>query len=333
MSVRIASRQDDHLTQQLRDGLNMARANLNWLTQRSCLPNEADTRRALIDPVLDGLGWPMRGMGHVFFEHPLNTKDKLDYVLSRTEVPDATQARRSGVVVEAKSAGEILRERDYGQLASYMTQMAVPWGVLTNGRTWALVDGSKHLELARDRVIWSVDLGDWNAALTAAREWRSISFSDDAEQAIDDHDRDLLTDGSGGADDTAWTHYIAPPSRGARAILSPNADGSLARLRENADGTFDILAGSFVLSQLAKSLRDKKRRHDLERVLAGRRLGRAQMDASHAGLLMLTQHLRGLSPSAAAAIVLGRVANGHVEGRQHNTADGRNDKDILLRQM
>ena len=324
--------QDGQSAHRLHDSLEMVRANLDWLTQRSFLPNEADTRRALIDPVLDGLGWPMRGMGHVFFEHPLNTKDKLDYVLSRIEVPDATEARRSGIVVEAKSAGETLRERDYGQLASYMTQMAVPWGVLTNGRTWVLIDGSKHLELARDRVVWSLDLGDWKAALSATREWRSISFSDDAEQAIDDHDRDLVADGTGGGDDAAWTHYIAPPSRGARAILPPNADGTLARLRESADGTFDILAGSFVMPQLAESLRDTRRRHDLERVLAGRRLGRAQTDPTHANLLMLRKDLRGLSPSAAAAIVLGRVANGHVEGRQHNTTDGRNDKDILIRE-
>ena len=309
----------------------MARANLDWLAQRSCLPNEADTRRALIDPVLDGLGWPMRSMGHVFFEHPLNTRDKLDYVLSRIEVRDATEARRNGVVVEAKAAGEALRERDYGQLASYMTQMAVPWGVLTNGRTWALVDGSKHLELARDRVVWSLDLGDWTHTMSSMREWRSISFSDDAEQAIDDHDHDLVAEGAGGDDDATWTHYIAPPSRGSRAILPPSADGSLARLRENADGTFDILAGSFLMAHLARSLRDKKRRHDLERVLAGRRLGRAHMDSPQADVLMIRQDIRGLSPSTAAAIVLGRIANGHVEGRQHNTADGRNDKDILLR--
>lgn len=112
------------------------------------LSNEAMTRRYVVDPVLEGLGW--HGLSRVRVEQ--TTLDgRPDYTLLHDGTPT--------ISVEAKAAGRSLTRGDIQQLARYCYQdTGVPYGVLTNGAQWVLFDPFLQGRPFAERVIWEIDL-------------------------------------------------------------------------------------------------------------------------------------------------------------------------------
>ena len=103
--------------------------------------DEQNTRRKLIEPLLELLGWNMLSP-EVELEYSIQmgvgTK-KVDYALTLEETPV--------VFVEAKGVDSSITDSHRSQLKSYMRQTGVDWGLLTNGVQLELLKRKK----GRDR--------------------------------------------------------------------------------------------------------------------------------------------------------------------------------------
>ncbi|MCU4799749.1 type I restriction enzyme HsdR N-terminal domain-containing protein [Halobacteria archaeon HArc-gm2] len=91
--------------------------------------DEQNTRRKIIEPLLELLGWDMLS-AEVELEYSVQMgvgKKKVDYALELEDTPV--------VFVEAKGADTSLTSGHRDQLTSYMRQTGVDWGMLTNGTT------------------------------------------------------------------------------------------------------------------------------------------------------------------------------------------------------
>lgn len=90
--------------------------------------DEQNTKRKLIEPLIDRLGWDILS-SEVELEYSVQmgsgTK-KVDYALKLEDTPV--------VFVEAKGCDTDLQQRHRDQLGSYMRQVGVEWGILANGR-------------------------------------------------------------------------------------------------------------------------------------------------------------------------------------------------------
>lgn len=93
--------------------------------------SEYDTRRVLIEPLLQALGWDVHDPGVVRAE--LSTAGgRVDYAL--------LVDRRPAVFIEAKSLNSSLPVKDAAQLVGYGATEGVRWGVLTDGADYKLYD-------------------------------------------------------------------------------------------------------------------------------------------------------------------------------------------------
>lgn len=99
------------------------------LLESSPQMDEQNTRRKLIEPLLEVMGWEMLSP-EVQLEYSVQmgvgTK-KVDYALELEDTPV--------VFVEAKGADTSITSGHRDQLTSYMRQTGVDWGMLTNGTT------------------------------------------------------------------------------------------------------------------------------------------------------------------------------------------------------
>lgn len=108
--------------------------------------NEQNTRRKIIEPLLELLGWDMLSTD-VELEYSVQmgvgTK-KVDYALMLEDTPV--------VFVEAKGADTDIASNHRDQLTSYMRQTGVDWGILTNGKKFDLYkrkqDGQRPDEIS-----------------------------------------------------------------------------------------------------------------------------------------------------------------------------------------
>ncbi|MCS4089295.1 type I restriction enzyme HsdR N-terminal domain-containing protein [Rhizobium sp. BK176] len=88
-------------------------------------PNEMQTRRILVDPLLRYVGWDVDGLDEVQAEYPVN-KDRVDYAMISNDQPV--------LLVEAKSFKSNLSDViSISQAVNYGNTLNVPWCVLTNG--------------------------------------------------------------------------------------------------------------------------------------------------------------------------------------------------------
>lgn len=88
-------------------------------------PNEMQTRRILIDPLLRHVGWDVDGLDEVQAEYPVN-KDRVDYAM--------ISSGRPVLLVEAKAFKSNLADVvSISQAVNYGNTLNVPWCVLTNG--------------------------------------------------------------------------------------------------------------------------------------------------------------------------------------------------------
>ncbi len=113
--------------------------------------SETRTRMALIDPLLQRLGWDPANPDLVRPEHRLTSgKGQVDYALLGT-------AGQPVVFIEAKKLGEPLATTHISQMMTYATMEGISYGILTNGACWEVYDfrNPKRLE---ERLVLSVSI-------------------------------------------------------------------------------------------------------------------------------------------------------------------------------
>ena len=93
--------------------------------------HETRTRRSLIDPLLDSLGWDTRDPGQVVHEHKAGN-GRADYALMR-------QDGKPLIAIEAKRLGEPL-ESHIIQMVTYANVAGIPYCGLTDGNVWEVYD-------------------------------------------------------------------------------------------------------------------------------------------------------------------------------------------------
>ena len=118
--------------------------------------SEANTKTALIEPVLCGLGWPVGDLDEVSLEFRLKSSDNpVDYalLLVGNEIPI--------MLVEAKALGQSL-ERWANQIMGYAGTCGVAWVVLTDGDEYRIYNASV-LAPFEQKLFRTVRLSDPNA--------------------------------------------------------------------------------------------------------------------------------------------------------------------------
>lgn len=112
-------------------------------------PNEMQTRRILVDPLLRHIGWDVDGLDEVQAEYPVN-KDRVDYAM--------ISGGRPVLLVEAKSFKSNLADAiSISQAVNYGNTLNVPWCVLTNGSSFGIY--AVHAPVAMpDKLFRCADL-------------------------------------------------------------------------------------------------------------------------------------------------------------------------------
>ena len=121
--------------------------------------NETRTRMALIDPLLQALGWDTADPGLVTPEYNVSGK-RADYAL--------LDGKRSPVVfLEAKRLDELLSNHR-SQVAAYASELGIKYPALTNGNDWEVYDNSKLVPIEQ-RSILNLSIKDSEAHQLALR--------------------------------------------------------------------------------------------------------------------------------------------------------------------
>ena len=120
---------------------------------------ETRTRMALIDPLLQALGWDTADPGLVTPEYNVSGK-RADYAL--------LDGKRSPVVfLEAKRLDELLSNHR-SQVAAYASELGIQYPALTNGNDWEVYDNSKLVPIEQ-RSILNLSIKDSEAHQLALR--------------------------------------------------------------------------------------------------------------------------------------------------------------------
>ena len=116
--------------------------------------DEQNTKRKLIEPLLECLGWDILS-SEVELEYSVQmgsgTK-KVDYALTLEETPV--------VFLEAKGCDTDLKQSHRDQLRSYMRQVGVEWGLLSNGRTFEIYRRDYESEKPAETRLAAFPIGD-----------------------------------------------------------------------------------------------------------------------------------------------------------------------------
>ena len=127
--------------------------------------NETRTRLALIDPLLNALGWDTSDLTMVFPEYDVSGR-KADYALLGSEkTPSAT--------LEAKKLGEALAPHRM-QMLNYSNASGVEFAGLTDGDKWEFYEVFKRGQLEERRIldISITDVPAHESALKLLLLWR-----------------------------------------------------------------------------------------------------------------------------------------------------------------
>lgn len=116
----------------LREALSEYVERSSELIDESPQMDEQNTKRKVIEPLIELLGWEMLS-SEVELEYSVQmgsgTK-KVDYALKIEDTPV--------VFVEGKGCDTAITDNHRDQLRSYMRQVGVDWGILTNGREFEI---------------------------------------------------------------------------------------------------------------------------------------------------------------------------------------------------
>lgn len=112
--------------------------------------NEADTRRVIIDPILNALNWKTDKPIHVKCE--LNASPGfIDYALFKNKDID--------MIIEAKSVDSkpLDTRKNIAQIMTYGSAVVTHWGILTNGQEWLIYNLYSNNDLNK-RLLCKIDL-------------------------------------------------------------------------------------------------------------------------------------------------------------------------------
>ncbi len=127
--------------------------------------NETRTRIALIDPILQALGWDVSDPASVTLEYDVQGR-RADYALLKLE-------GRPAATIEAKKLGENLQQHRM-QMLNYANASGIDYAGLTDGNHWELFDVFKRGELS-ERQLLDITISNsatHELALTLLRLWR-----------------------------------------------------------------------------------------------------------------------------------------------------------------
>lgn len=112
---------------------------------------EAETRRALIDPIFEAIGWDVANPTVVRMEWRKNPDDRpVDYAFMVNNVPK--------LLVEAEKLREDITDRKWrDQLLLYSTQVGVKWCALTNGNIIRIYNSLAE-EAAPDKLLFEIEV-------------------------------------------------------------------------------------------------------------------------------------------------------------------------------
>ncbi|MFC6616118.1 type I restriction enzyme HsdR N-terminal domain-containing protein [Halopenitus salinus] len=148
------------------------------LLESSPQMDEQNTRRKLIEPLLELLGWDMLS-SEVELEYSVQmgvgTK-KVDYALELEDAPV--------VFVEAKGADTAISSGHRDQLTSYMRQTGVDWGMLTNGTTVELYKRKQDSQRPDEIHLGNIDLNDLPDRIGLLRAFSRDSIASGESETI-----------------------------------------------------------------------------------------------------------------------------------------------------
>lgn len=141
--------------------------------------SEQDTKRVLITPALEALGWDILDIEEVRNEYRHNPADNpVDYGLFLNRAPV--------LFVEAKPLGHILDDRKWiVQTINYANAASVDWCVLTNGAEWRIYKVHAQVE-ADQKLFTAVRIDAPEAIEDAARVLRFLNRDKMRARAIED---------------------------------------------------------------------------------------------------------------------------------------------------
>lgn len=163
------------------DGLSAFITRSENLVKASPQMDEANTKVRIVQPFIELLGWNPQST-EVQLEYSIQmgvgTK-KVDYALMLDENPV--------VFVEVKGCDTTLSESHQNQLKSYMRQLGVNWGVLTNGKRFVFLKRKTGTDRPDEIVLGSAAIEDLEVQsdLLSAIEKESIEQGRDSEIAAD----------------------------------------------------------------------------------------------------------------------------------------------------
>jgi predicted type IV restriction endonuclease len=141
--------------------------------------SEQDTKRILITPTIEALGWDILDIDEVRNEYRHNSADNpVDYALFLNRSPV--------LFVEAKPLGHSLDDRRWiVQTINYANAAGVDWCVLTNGAEWRIY--KVHAQVEADRKLFTtVKIEPSDALSDAGRVLRLLSRENMRARAIDE---------------------------------------------------------------------------------------------------------------------------------------------------
>lgn len=138
--------------------------------------NETRTRMALIDPLLQVLGWNTADPALVTPEYDISGK-RADYALLASQSAPI-------VFLEAKRMGELLSNHR-SQVVAYASELGIRYPALTNGNEWEVYDNSKLKPIEQRRILdVSIRQGEpHQTALKLLLLWRPTLASGEAVKA------------------------------------------------------------------------------------------------------------------------------------------------------
>jgi hypothetical protein len=118
--------------------------------------SESSTVSAIIEPLLEILGWDVRDPGEVEKDYSVRIGEKTDYVDIALKI-----GNRPVVFVEAKSIDSVLHDYLAEQPVKYANAEAVSWCVLTNGREWRVYNAFWKIKGIEQKMLFKLSMADF----------------------------------------------------------------------------------------------------------------------------------------------------------------------------
>jgi hypothetical protein len=119
--------------------------------------SESNTISALVEPVLEILGWNLRDLDEVQREYPIRIGNKVDRVDLALKINN-----RPVLFVEVKSLDIPLEDRLAEQPIKYAIAEGVSWCILTNGREWRLYNAFWRIKGIDKKMFFKISVDEFD---------------------------------------------------------------------------------------------------------------------------------------------------------------------------